>query len=174
MARLHAAPAPGRDASTARKTLLVASCLALCAFLLSGPVLGGEPTNLSRDSVFLDAEGFFAIPPAITDAFCRDEDGCEVIVTLTYDPDSTANSRAKRTRLMLSPNSAVWFTTDGATDVDGAGGSVAMLLAMSPAGTMCIFHEGETGGADTGPGFGFGNYTGGNNDNHRCRLVLID
>src|SRR6185295_14273539 len=131
VARLQAAPA-GRDASMRRKTLIVASCLALSAFLLSGPVLGGEPVNLSRYSAYLDAVGFLAIPPAITDAFCRDADGCEAILTLTYDPNSATNSRAKRTRLMLSLNNAVWFTTDGATEVDGAGGSAAMLLAMSP------------------------------------------
>jgi hypothetical protein len=156
------------------KTLVVAACLALSSFLLVDPALAGEPVNLSRYSAFLGAEGFFAIPPAITDAFCRDADGCEAIVTLTYDPDSAANSKAKRTRLMLSLTNAVWFTSDGAAEIDGAGGSAAILLAMSPAGTMCLFHEGETGGTDTGSGFGLWNYTGGNNDNHRCRLVLID
>jgi hypothetical protein len=157
-----------------RKTLVVAACLALSSFLLVDQAFAGEPVNLSRYSTFLGAEGFFAIPAAITDAFCRDAEGCEAILTLTYDPDSASNSKAKRTRLMLSLTNGVWFTTDGAAETDGAGGSAAMLSVMSPSATMCIFHEGETGGADTGPGFGLWNYTGGNSDNHRCRLVLID
>jgi hypothetical protein len=151
-----------------------------CALLgvAVAPATAGEPVNLSRYVAAVQIAGDFALDSVVMSGLCRDEDGCEVTLSLTFAPFDIEESQAARTRLFLSTNGNRWFAVDGQKGVDGGDGveSVLHLAAAPPPGeaAICDLGDGPAGGADTVVGFYLSGGQTLGSPAHICRLVVID
>jgi hypothetical protein len=129
------------------------------------PSLGEEPVSLSRYVVTLTTPPAVGLDQATLQALCRDDDGCELVLTRTTSPDDPATARSGRTRLFLSPTNEVWFTSDGAAGTDGnPTGEYPIIVASA-----CVVADGTPSGDDF-IGFGLISTSAG----QTCRLVVND
>jgi hypothetical protein len=119
------------------------------------------------------------IDVAIMDQLCRDDDGCELIVSMVnWDlAGQPGNVATRTTRLFLSQTSNWWRLADNdVTGLDNNNG----LHEWAP--WDCYFTDAETAGAavnartDSGRGFGILNAAGGSYSDATttCRVTLID
>jgi hypothetical protein len=133
---------------------------------------------LSRYVAAVQIAGDFPLDSVVMSGLCRDEDGCEVILSMRFAPFDIAESQAARTRLFLSTNGSRWFTTDGQKGVDGANGveSIFHLEATPPPAeaAICDLGDGPAGGADDVAGFHLSGGQTLGSPAHVCGLVVID
>jgi len=154
--------------------------LAWCAmvFLVVVPVPAAEPVNLSRYGAAVAVTGDFPLEGTVLEGLCRDADGCEVVMSMTFFPVDNDQSQAVKTRLFLSANSGRWFTTDGFGGLDGGGGVefVLRVFGSFPPSELavCDLGDGPSGGADDVAGFTLSASQTISSPNHVCTLVVID
>lgn len=154
--------------------------LGCCALLgvAAAPAAAIEPVSLSRYVAAVQIAGDFALDPVVMTGLCRDEDGCEVILSLTFGPFDIEESQAARTRLFLSTNNSRWFTTDGQKGLDGGNGvePVFHMEATPPPSesAICDLGDGPAGGADDVVGFHLSGGQTLGSPGHVCALVVID
>jgi len=151
-------------------------CCALLA-AAAAPLAASEPVNLSRYVAAVQIAGDFALDSVVMNGLCRDEDGCEVILSMRFLPLEIEEAQAARTRLFLSANGR-WFTTDGQKGLDGSNGveSVFHLEATPPPAevAICDLGDGPAGGADDAVGFHLSGGQTLGSPAHVCGLVVID
>jgi hypothetical protein len=111
-----------------------------------------------------------AVDPAVLNEFCRDEDGCDVI--LSVETAAVPWFDSQRVRLSLEPDGDQWSAGAAASGTDG-NATVEKVAIASISASSCLFSDADSEAQDPGLGFTlqalvFPSQT------VMCNLVLID
>jgi hypothetical protein len=138
------------------------STVALAAVVLIGLATSGSAVNLSRYRLTLTVDAGSGSPAEALDLgivrrFCRDEDGCEVI--LRYESYNELDLfgrvlRILRVRLTLTPDDSAWSIDNPSIQRDDDDGSEDSVLEYFPFGNYgCILSDAEPNGNDHAQGY---------------------
>ena len=130
-----------------------------------------DPVTLSRYIVATSSSTLgLNLDQTVVEALCKDEDGCDVILTRTFAGDDPASTNAVRTRWFLSLNNTVFYTSSGVSGTDDDDTAWPGQPVLSGGSSTCLLTDADNFLGDVAPGFGLVSSSGA----QICRLVLID
>jgi hypothetical protein len=138
---------------------------------LPAPALDGPILNRYSLSIPLTGANVGAtVDSAVLDEFCRDEDGCDVILSVETAVVPLFDSR--RVRLHLEPGGDQWSAGGAANGTDG-NSTVEHVAIVSISASSCLFSDADSEALDPGLGFTLQALVY-PSQTVQCNLVLID